>query len=147
MSQPALAKLATSSPMRSESAPSLYSQGTHPFPHGLHVEPTLAQTEPSARPAEPAAPPAMARLRSFHTLEDITVVDALVAHLEAEQVDTVFGIPGGNIAPLVQALRRHSRIRFVIGSHEGGSAFMADGYARATGRRGVCAVTAGPGAT
>jgi acetolactate synthase-1/2/3 large subunit len=133
--------------MRSESAPSLYSQGTHPFPHGLHVEPTLAQTEPSARPAEPAAPPALARLRSFHTLEDITVVDALVAHLEAEQVDTVFGIPGGNIAPLVQALRRHSRIRFVIGSHEGGSAFMADGYARATGRLGVCAVTAGPGAT
>jgi acetolactate synthase-1/2/3 large subunit len=89
----------------------------------------------------------MAKLRSFRTREDVTVVEALLAYLEAEQVEAVFGIPGGNIAPLVQALRRQSRIRFIIGSHEGGSAFMADGYARATGRLGVCVVTAGPGAT
>ncbi|HEX8825161.1 MAG TPA: thiamine pyrophosphate-binding protein, partial [Archangium sp.] len=89
----------------------------------------------------------LARLRTFRTLEDVTVVEALLAHLEAEQVDAVFGIPGGNIAPLVQALRRHERIRFIIGGHEGGSAFMADGYARATGKLGVCLVTAGPGAT
>jgi acetolactate synthase-1/2/3 large subunit len=93
------------------------------------------------------APPSPVPLRSFRTLEDVTVADALLAHLEAEGVEAVFGIPGGNIAPLVQSLRRHPRIRFIIGSHEGGSAFMADGYARATGRLGVCAVTAGPGAT
>jgi acetolactate synthase-1/2/3 large subunit len=107
----------------------------------------VAHAEPATRPEEPATVPAPARLRTFRTLEDVTVVDALLAHLEAEQVDAVFGIPGGNIAPLVQALRRHERIRFIIGNHEGGSAFMADGYARATGKLGVCAVTAGPGAT
>ncbi len=143
MSQPALAKLANDSLMRLESASALFPQGPHPFPHGLHMEPAVAHAEPSARPAEPAP----TRLRAFRTLEDITVADTLLAHLEAEGVDTVFGIPGGNIAPLVQGLRRHARIRFVIGSHEGGSAFMADGYARATGRLGVCLVTAGPGAT
>src|SRR5690242_9234667 len=103
-----------------------------------------AGAEPHARQEEPHARMA---LRSFHTYEDLTVAEAILAHLEAEQVDAVFGIPGGNIAPLVQALRRHARIRFIIGSHEGGSAFMADGYARATGKLGVCMVTAGPGAT
>ncbi len=127
MSQPALATFANDSLVRGESACALFSQGT--------------------RPAEPAVQPPPARLRSFQTREDLTVVDTLLAHLEAEQVDMVFGIPGGNIAPLVQALRRHARIRFIIGSHEGGSAFMADGYARATGKLGVCLVTAGPGAT
>lgn len=101
----------------------------------------------SAPPPAATEPPQPVQLRSFRTLEDVTVADALLAHLEAEGVQAVFGIPGGNIAPLVQSLRRHPSIRFIIGSHEGGSAFMADGYARATGRLGVCAVTAGPGAT
>ncbi|WP_239470093.1 thiamine pyrophosphate-binding protein [Archangium violaceum] len=136
MSQPALAKVPSSSPSRGESATALF------LPHPRDG---VAPAEPHARPQEPVAAPA--RLRSFRTLEDVTVVEALLAHLEAERVDTVFGIPGGNIAPLVQALRRQSRIRFIIGSHEGGTAFMADGYARATGKLGVCAVTAGPGAT
>jgi acetolactate synthase-1/2/3 large subunit len=45
----------------------------------------------------------------------------------------------------VQGLRAHPRIRYIIASHEGGAAFMADGYARATGKLGVCLVTAGPG--
>ncbi|HZI13613.1 MAG TPA: thiamine pyrophosphate-binding protein [Myxococcus sp.] len=134
MSQPALVK-ALPSPLRRAETPA----------PAVHPRDTLAHAEEHPRPQPGPAP--LARLRTFQTLEDVTVVDALLAHLEAEQVDTVFGIPGGNIAPLVQALRRHSRIRFVIGSHEGGSAFMADGYARATGRLGVCAVTAGPGAT
>ncbi|MET0404129.1 MAG: thiamine pyrophosphate-binding protein [Cystobacter sp.] len=83
----------------------------------------------------------------FRRVEDISVTDCVVAHLEAEQVDAVFGIPGGNIASFQQALRQHGGIRFVIASHEGGAAFMADGYARATGKLGVCLVTAGPGAT
>ncbi len=153
MSQPALAKLPSSPLIRGESATALFPQGTHPLLGGMQAEPLsvardgVAHAEPATRPEEPATVPAPARLRTFRTLEDVTVVDALLAHLEAEQVDAVFGIPGGNIAPLVQALRRHERIRFIIGNHEGGSAFMADGYARATGKLGVCAVTAGPGAT
>ncbi|WP_375759131.1 thiamine pyrophosphate-binding protein [Corallococcus exercitus] len=85
--------------------------------------------------------------RGFKTVEDITVADCVIAHLEAEQVDAVFGIPGGNLAPFQQALRKHASMRFIISSHEAGAAFMADGYARATGKLGVCMVTAGPGAT
>jgi acetolactate synthase-1/2/3 large subunit len=88
-----------------------------------------------------------ARGLGFRRVEDISVTDCVVAHLEAEEVDAVFGIPGGNIAAFQQALRQHGGIRFVIASHEGGAAFMADGYARATGKLGVCLVTAGPGAT
>ncbi|EPX57265.1 Acetohydroxy acid synthase [Cystobacter fuscus DSM 2262] len=88
-----------------------------------------------------------ARGVGFRRVEEVSVTDCVVAHLEAEEVDAVFGIPGGNIAPFQQALRRHGAIRFVIASHEGGAAFMADGYARATGKLGVCLVTAGPGAT
>ncbi|MEU8270089.1 thiamine pyrophosphate-binding protein [Sphaerisporangium sp. NPDC049002] len=74
-----------------------------------------------------------------------TVAEFLLEQLDAMGVDTVFGIPGGNISAFIQALRKHPRIRFVIASHEGGAAFMADGYARATGKLGVCLVTAGPG--
>ncbi|RKH44371.1 thiamine pyrophosphate-binding protein [Corallococcus interemptor] len=85
--------------------------------------------------------------RGFKTVEDITVADCVIAHLEAEEVDAVFGIPGGNLAPFQQALRKHASMRFIISSHEAGAAFMADGYARATGKLGVCMVTAGPGAT
>ncbi|MFL5352857.1 thiamine pyrophosphate-binding protein [Archangium sp.] len=140
MSQPALAKAAPSPLIRAESTSVLFPQGAPAV--GQPREGT-AQAEPHARAEEPA----LVKLRTFGTLEEVTVVEALLAHLEAEQVDAVFGIPGGNIAPLVQALRRQSRIRFIIGSHEGGSAFMADGYARATGKLGVCVVTAGPGAT
>ncbi|MBO4271857.1 thiamine pyrophosphate-binding protein [Microbispora triticiradicis] len=75
-----------------------------------------------------------------------TVAEFLLEQLDVMGVDAVFGIPGGNISAFIDALRRHPRIRFVIASHEGGAAFMADGYARATGKLGVCLVTAGPGA-
>lgn len=76
-----------------------------------------------------------------------TVAAALIDVLVAENVTKVFGVPGGNIAPFIQELRRRTDIEFVIAAHEGGAAFMADGYARASGRLGVCLVTAGPGAT
>lgn len=79
------------------------------------------------------------------SLENISVADYFIAQLETEGTDAVFGIPGGNIAAFQQSLRRHPSIRYVIASHEGGAAFMADGYARATGKLGVCLVTAGPG--
>ncbi|HEY5910243.1 MAG TPA: biosynthetic-type acetolactate synthase large subunit [Verrucomicrobiae bacterium] len=70
----------------------------------------------------------------------------LVACLEREGVDTIFAYPGGASMEIHQALTR-SKIRTVLPRHEQGGAFAAGGYARATGRAGVCMATSGPGAT
>jgi acetolactate synthase-1/2/3 large subunit len=113
----------------------------------------MNQVVPVIHPADPAAsatrPAAQADPLHGHptydVVEDISVADYLVASIDREDVDAVFGIPGGNLAPILQSLRRHERLRFIIASHEGGAAFMADGYARATGKLGVCLLTAGPG--
>jgi acetolactate synthase-1/2/3 large subunit len=72
--------------------------------------------------------------------------EILVACLEREGVDTIFAYPGGASMEIHQALTR-SKIRTVLPRHEQGGAFAADGYARATGRAGVCMATSGPGAT
>ncbi|HWH72098.1 MAG TPA: biosynthetic-type acetolactate synthase large subunit [Candidatus Sulfotelmatobacter sp.] len=72
--------------------------------------------------------------------------EILVACLEREGVDTIFAYPGGASIELHQALTR-SKIRTVLPRHEQGGAFAAEGYARATGRAGVCMATSGPGAT
>ncbi|MGW0589539.1 thiamine pyrophosphate-binding protein [Streptosporangium sp. NPDC002607] len=80
------------------------------------------------------------------SVSELTVAEFLLEQLDALGVDAVFGIPGGNISAFIQALREHPKIKFIIASHEGGAAFMADGYARSTGKLGVCLVTAGPGA-
>lgn len=85
--------------------------------------------------------------RSYQTLKGLTVAEGVIRFLESEGVEAIFGIPGGNISPFMRALYKHRGIPFVISSHEGGAAFMADGYARATGKLGVCLTTAGPGAT
>lgn len=74
-------------------------------------------------------------------------VHVLLDYLEQEGVDHIFGIPGGPIIPLYEALYSRGRIKPVLVKHEEGAAFMADGYARATGRIGVCCTTTGPGAT
>jgi acetolactate synthase-1/2/3 large subunit len=66
--------------------------------------------------------------------------------LEREGVDVVFGYPGGAIMPAYDAMLKSS-IRHVLVRHEQGAAHMADGYARASGRVGVCVATSGPGAT
>jgi acetolactate synthase-1/2/3 large subunit len=76
--------------------------------------------------------------------------DLLVAYLEQIGVEFVFGVPGGAIEPLYNALARSTRRggpRPVVARHETGAAFMADGYARESGKLGVCCSTAGPGAT
>ena len=73
--------------------------------------------------------------------------DILVAALEREGVDTIFAYPGGASMELHQALTRSRKIRTILPRHEQGGAFAADGYARATGRAGVCMATSGPGAT
>lgn len=74
--------------------------------------------------------------------------DIIVEVLKQQGVDTVFGYPGGTAISVFDALyRRGEGIRNVLTSHEQGAAHAADGYARATGRTGVCLVTSGPGAT
>ncbi len=76
--------------------------------------------------------------------------DLLVAYLEQLNVDYVFGIPGGAIEPLYNALARSERRggpKPVVSRHETGAAFMADGYSRNSGKLGVCCSTTGPGAT
>src|SRR5918998_1615859 len=69
--------------------------------------------------------------------------DALKAH----GVTVVFGYPGGAALPLYRELANHPDLRHVLVRHEENAALAADGYARATGRPGVCLATSGPGAT
>jgi thiamine pyrophosphate-dependent acetolactate synthase large subunit-like protein len=72
--------------------------------------------------------------------------DLLVERLADWGVDTVFGLPGDGINGIMEGLRRHAdRIRFVLVHHEEAAAFMAAGYAKTTGRLGVCLAASGPG--
>lgn len=76
--------------------------------------------------------------------------DLVVEYLEHVGVEYVFGVPGGAIEPLYNAMARSAKrggLRPVVARHETGAAFMADGYARETGKIGVCCSTTGPGAT
>jgi acetolactate synthase I/II/III large subunit len=77
----------------------------------------------------------------------INGADAILRSLEAEGVDVVFGVPGGAILPLYDAIARGTTIRHVLARHEQGAGHMAQGYARASGRVGVAVATSGPGAT
>jgi thiamine pyrophosphate-dependent acetolactate synthase large subunit-like protein len=77
---------------------------------------------------------------------EISVGEAIVGLLEAYGVDTVFGIPGVHNVEMYRALPG-SKIRHILPRHEQGAGFMADGYARATGRPGVCFTITGPGLT
>lgn len=78
---------------------------------------------------------------------DTRGADVLVQALEREGVDVVFAYPGGASMELHQALTRSEKIRTILPRFEQGGGFMAHGYARATGRAGVCMATSGPGAT
>ena len=72
---------------------------------------------------------------------------ALIQSLENQNVDTIFGILGGAILPVYDALCDTKKIRHILARHEQGAAHAAEGYARASGRTGVCMATSGPGAT
>src|ERR1700726_3940632 len=76
----------------------------------------------------------------------LTGAEIIWATLAGEGVDKIFGYPGGAILPAYDALRKFP-IRHVLVRHEQGAAHMADGYARASGKVGVCVATSGPGAT
>ena len=78
----------------------------------------------------------------------LTGAEIVVECLKEQGVDTVFGYPGGTILNIYDALYKHSNeINHILTSHEQGAAHAADGYARATGKVGVCLATSGPGAT
>ncbi len=78
----------------------------------------------------------------------LTGSEIVIECLKEQGVDTVFGYPGGTILNIYDALYQHSdEITHILTSHEQGAAHAADGYARATGRVGVCLATSGPGAT
>ena len=72
--------------------------------------------------------------------------EIIIEVLQEEGVDVIFGFPGGQIIPFYDALYQ-SPIRHILTRHEQGAAHAADGYARATGKVGVCVATSGPGAT
>jgi acetolactate synthase-1/2/3 large subunit len=94
------------------------------------------KTTPADTPSEASAP--------------VEGGDLIVHYLQQIGVEYVFGVPGGAIEPLVNAIARGMRRggpKLVVARHESGAAFMADGYARETGKLGVCFATTGPGAT
>ncbi|SDZ81003.1 acetolactate synthase, large subunit [Lachnospiraceae bacterium NK3A20] len=79
---------------------------------------------------------------------ELTGAEILVQCLKEQGVDTIFGYPGGAILDVYDALYQHAgEIRHILTSHEQGAAHAADGYARASGKVGVCMATSGPGAT
>ena len=96
------------------------------------------KTKPSAKPS---AKPAPERGKVLNGAE------VLVECLEREGVDVIFAYPGGCSMPMHQALTKTKKIRTILPRHEQGGVFAAEGYARVTGKAGVCMATSGPGAT
>ena len=81
-------------------------------------------------------------------MKQLTGSEIVIECLKEQGVDTVFGYPGGTILNVYDELYKHSdEIKHVLTSHEQGASHAADGYARATGKVGVCLATSGPGAT
>lgn len=91
--------------------------------------------------------PATVARRGRSGPERITGADAIVRSLEELGADLVFGLPGGAVLPLYEALYSSTKVRHVLVRHEQGAGHAAEGYAQATGRVGVCIATSGPGAT
>src|SRR5216117_2517164 len=79
--------------------------------------------------------------------EMLSGADILCRALVDAWVEVIFGYPGGAIMPFYNALPDYPSLRHILVRHEQGAAHAADGYARATGRVGVCVATSGPGAT
>jgi acetolactate synthase-1/2/3 large subunit len=104
-----------------------------------HLSPVLIASENDVWPFAPSEPALQ-----------VEVAELVVSCLEKAGVEYVFGVPGGAVEPIYNALARSARRggpRAVVARHEVGAAYMADGYARETGRLGVCVATSGPGAT
>lgn len=80
-------------------------------------------------------------------MPEITGAKALIESLKEEGVETIFGIPGGAMIDVYDALYQEEKINHILCRHEQGAAHAADAYARVTGKPGVCMATSGPGAT
>lgn len=91
--------------------------------------------------------PATVARRGRPSPERITGADAIVRSLEELGTDLVFGLPGGAVLPLYEALYSSTKVRHVLVRHEQGAGHAAEGYAQVTGKVGVCIATSGPGAT
>jgi len=88
------------------------------------------------------------QIQTKEDMMQLTGAEIVVECLKEQGVDVVFGYPGGTILNVYDALYKHSdEITHILTSHEQGAAHAADGYARATGKVGVCLATSGPGAT
>ena len=77
----------------------------------------------------------------------ITAAEAMVKILENEGVEVIFGIPGAGILPFYSALHKSTKIKHYLARHEEGASHAADGYARASGKVGICVGTSGPAGT
>lgn len=84
---------------------------------------------------------------SSRAVTRLPAIHALLAILEEEGVEYIFGVPGGPLTAVFEALQERSKIKFVMAKHEGGAAFMAASYARVSRKLGVVCGTSGPGAT
>ena len=109
-----------------------------------YVEKSMSRSKTSPKP-KAAAPKAKAS--SPRLAPPRMGCDLLVDSLEKVGVDTIFAYPGGASMMLHQSLTRSKQIRTILPRHEQGGVFMAEGYARATGKAGVVMATSGPGAT
>ncbi|KAF3795462.1 Acetolactate synthase 2 [Nymphaea thermarum] len=134
-------------PCRRTSALRARSAASYPQPSPSNPNPAVA-TKPAVRTKQPdhqiIPPPFPSR---FAADEPRKGADILVEALEREGVSDVFAYPGGASMEIHQALTRSSSIGNVLCRHEQGEIFAAEGYARSTGRVGVCIATSGPGAT
>ena len=90
---------------------------------------------------------ASTRIKKEEAMKQITGADLFVKALNEEAVDTLFAYPGGQAIDLFNALYGEREIDVILPRHEQGLIHAADGYARSTGKVGVCLVTSGPGAT
>lgn len=107
--------------------------------HRISSPPARASTSPTARTS--VRPDAAASARQLTGSEILW--ESVIEH----GVDVMFGYPGGAIMPAYDALPKYPQLHHVLVRHEQGAAHMADGYARASGKVGVCVATSGPGAT
>lgn len=103
----------------------------------------MASTTPPSQPS----PAALAQKAKAQQPERMNGAQAIVRSLELLGADLVFGLPGGAVLPLYDALYEAKHLRHVLVRHEQGAGHAATGYAQVTGRVGVCIATSGPGAT
>jgi acetolactate synthase-1/2/3 large subunit len=116
----------------------------------LTAEPVLSPAPPPVPESRSVSPVPVSEPLPNSSSAPVTMLPAvqvLLAYLEQEGVDTIFGIPGGPLMPFFEGIFDRGKIRPIIAKHEEGASFMADGYARVSGRLGVCCATTGPGAT